>query len=377
MRQEEYIGFGSIKYLEDILRNYNARNIFLVTGKDSYRLCGAEEAVSKLPQAYSFSRFCDFESNPKLNDAERAMELFLEEDYDLILAIGGGSVMDMAKLIKIFSQQSGRPIEYVKKEKEIKDGGVPLVTIPTTSGSGSEATHFAVVYVDKKKYSVAHPNLLPDHAILDPLLTMDLPPRITASTGMDALSQAVESYWNVDSTDESQKYAKEAIALILENLVTAVNDPLPKSREYMLIASHLAGKAINITKTTAPHALSYHLTSEHKVPHGHAVALTLGEVFVYNGLVTEEDVTDKRGVEYVRKTMHELNSLLGCSDAESSREKIRGIMNSIGLETHLSSFGVVEKDIEPILNSVNPERLKNNPRFLTKPLIKEVLFNIF
>jgi len=376
MKQEEYLGFGSIKHLKDILRNNNVKNIFLVTGKDSYELCGAEESVSRLTPTYSFSRFQDFEVNPKIEDVERGIPLFREEAYDIILAIGGGSVMDMAKLLNIFSPQSGRPIEYVEREKEFKVRGVPLIAIPTTAGSGSEATHFAVVYVDGKKYSVAHQDILPNHAILDPSLTMKLPSKITASTGMDALSQAIESYWNVDSTDESQRYAQESINLVLENLVTVVNNPSQESRNSMLIASHLAGKAINITKTTAPHALSYHLTSKHGIPHGHAVALTLGEILVHNSLVTEEDFTDKRGVDYVKKTMHELNSLFSCSNADSSRKKIRTIMNSIGLETRLSSLGIKEEDIEPIIDSVNVERLRNNPRSLTKPIMKELLFSI-
>ena len=261
MKQEEYLGLGGIKHLEDILKNNHFENIFLVTGKDSYGSCGAEEAVYSLMSRYTFSRFCDFEVNPKIEDVERGISLFREKDYDMIVAIGGGSVLDIAKLIKILSPQSGKPKEYIKKEKEIEVQGMPLVAIPTTAGSGSEATHFAVVYIDKEKYSLAHDYILPEHAILDSKLTTNLPPKITASTGMDILSQAIESYWSVNSKDESKEYAQESISLVLNNLITAVNNPSPRSREFMLKASHLAGKAINITKTTAPHALSYPLTS--------------------------------------------------------------------------------------------------------------------
>jgi len=376
MSQEEDKGFGSLSHLEGILEKYGAKNIFLVTGKNSYKLCGVEEVVSQLTSKYSFSRFCDFEVNPKIEDVEKGIDNFREGNYDLILAIGGGSVIDMAKLINIFSPQLRVPIEYIMKKKNIEDKGlVPLVAIPTTAGSGSEATHFAVVYVDGKKYSVAHQGILPGHVILDPSLTMRLYSRITASTGMDALSQAIESYWNVDSTDESQKYAQEAVTSVLNNLITAVNNPSPESRESMLMASHLAGKAINITKTTAPHALSYHLTSEHGIPHGHAVALTLGGVLAFNSSVIEADVTDKRGIDYVRKTMHELDDLFDCPDADSSREKIRELMKSIDLETSLSQLGIRKEDIGPIVESVNVERLINNPRSLTRQAMKELLCN--
>src|SRR5207248_4789041 len=125
------------------------------------------------------------------------------------------------------------------------------------------------------KYSVCHEFLLPDIAIVDPILTHKMSPRLTAITGMDALSQAIESYWSIHSTEESKGYAREAIRIIVDQLPKAVNEPTNDSRLAMARASHLAGKAINVTRTTAPHALSYALTSRFGVPHGQAVSLTL------------------------------------------------------------------------------------------------------
>jgi|TARA_Y100000310_G_scaffold167546_2_gene167405 alcohol dehydrogenase class IV len=376
MKQEEYLGFGSIKHVESILKNNNAKNIFLVTGNGSYESCGSKEVISKLLSNYSFSRFCDFEVDPKVEDVKRGIDIFRKGNYDMVIAIGGGSVMDTAKLINILSPQSGNPVEYIQEGREIEPLGKPLIAIPTTAGSGSEATHFAVVYVDGKKYSVAHPDMLSNHAILDPSLTIRLPQKITASTGMDALTQASESLWSVGSTDESQKYAREAINLVLNNLNNAVNNPSLESREAMINAAHLAGMAINITKTTAPHALSYYLTSKYGIPHGHAVALTFGEVLVHNSLVTEEDVIDERGAHHVRNTMQELYGLLGCTDANSSRERIKDLMDSIDLEISLSQFGITKEDIGLILGSVNLERLKNNPRKLTVESMRELLLGI-
>ena len=127
-------------------------------------------------------------------------------------AVGGGSVIDTAKMIKIFSANKGNPESYIRGEKEIEKSGPPMVAVPTTSGTGSESTHFAVVYIGKTKYSLAHKeHVLPEYAIVDPKFTYCLPKRITAETGIDALGQAIESYWAVGSTDESKGYAREAI----------------------------------------------------------------------------------------------------------------------------------------------------------------------
>jgi alcohol dehydrogenase class IV len=158
--------------------------------------------------------------------------------------------------------------------------GKPLIAIPTTSGTGTEATCFAVVYIDKTKYSLKHSSILPDYTIIDPTLTHAMPPLVTAATGMDALAQAIESYWGVKSTHESQAYAREAITLTLAYLKAACQNEV-EARDAMSRAANLAGKAINLTETTACHAVSYPITSYFNVPHGHAVALTLASMFGY------------------------------------------------------------------------------------------------
>lgn len=371
MQQKEYFGLESVNYLESILQANNQKRIFLVTGKDSYASAGAEQAINPFLTNFQVTRHSDFSPNPKLEDIERGISLFKKGDYGLILAIGGGSVIDTAKLIGILAAQTGQPREYTKKE--IKNKSKPLIAIPTTAGSGSEATHFAVLYVDGEKHSIAHEFILPDYSIVDPNLTLSLPSNITAITGMDALSQAIEAFWSVNSTYESENYSAEAINLAIQNLETAVNNPSIESRINMAKAANLAGKAINIAKTTAPHALSYILTSKHGIPHGHAVALTLGNILKYNSDITETDCNDERGPLYVTQKIKELLFILECSTPKEAEAKIKELMKNIGLETDMRKLGIKDEDIPKIASSVNIERLNNNPRRLTSKALEDAL----
>ena len=278
---KEYIGLGTIKSLVEIFDTVAPNYVLLVTGKDSYASSGASSLVEPYLSGFKCTRFYDFYANPALEDIEKGIQIFRKVSPDIVVAVGGGSVMDMAKAINILSQNEGNAREYIEG-KEIVQKGKPLVAIPTTAGSGSEATHFAVAYINGRKYSLAHHSMMPDWAIADPEFTYRLPKKITAATGMDALSQSIESLWSLKATEESKRYARESAVLVLQNLRQAVNEPDSISRDAMMRAAHLSGKAINISKTTASHAMSYPLTVHFGIPHGHAVALTLPRLVVFN-----------------------------------------------------------------------------------------------
>jgi alcohol dehydrogenase class IV len=219
MMQKEYSGFGSIRNLRAAVRGRSFNKIFLVTGGASYSLCGAQDRLRALLSGREVFRFSGFSENPKIADVERGIRLFRKEKCDSMIAIGGGSAIDIAKLINIGAAHKWPLIDYLRGNRKIQNKGKPFIAIPTTAGSGSEATHFAVVYVKGVKHSLGHKYLLPDVAIIDPQFTFSMPPRLTAVTGMDALSQAIESYWCIHSTEESKRYAKEAIVHILKNLL--------------------------------------------------------------------------------------------------------------------------------------------------------------
>ena len=351
-----------INHLKTILEKEKPNKIFLVTGKQSYASSGAQEKIDFFLSSYNYVHFSDFTPNPKIEDIEKGIELYKKEGCDLVIAIGGGSVIDIAKAINVLASQSDIPKKYILKESSIVNSGATFIAIPTTAGTGSEATHFAVVYVGKDKYSLAHKKyLLPDYTILDHSLTFNLPKKITAASGMDALAQAIEAYWSVNSTEESKEYSSKAIKLILENLSAAVNNPTELSREKMMLAANLAGKAINIAKTTACHAISYPLTSYYGITHGHAVALTLGEMFIFN---SENLIcNDPRGSVYVKKTMQELIELFSTQNAQEVKLKIDNLMDSIGLKISLGQLGIAldENFWSNMETGFNPERAKNNP----------------
>lgn len=361
MNQQTYFGFNSIKNLRRILESENSKNIFLVTGRNSYETSGAKTALEPVLSKYQTTKFSDFSPSPKIQEIEKGFVLFEKNKYDIIIAVGGGSAIDTAKAIKMF---------YYNKTAR----NLPLVAIPTTSGSGSEATHFIVYYKTKEKQSGGKLSItLPNYAILDPKLTFSLPRKITASTGMDALSQAIESYWSINSTENSKKYSRSSIRLIINNLEKAANSPDEESREKMMKAANLSGKAINITKTTLPHALSYFLTSHFNIPHGHAAALTLGTIFQYNSETKDNDCNDDRGAKYVRENISDLCSILGVSNATQSKNIITQLMIKIGLKTSLRDLGIGKNELERIAKSVNLERLKNNPRKISFENLMEIL----
>ncbi|PKL50537.1 MAG: alcohol dehydrogenase [Planctomycetes bacterium HGW-Planctomycetes-1] len=378
MIKKEYIGFNTIDSLGPILAELSIRKNFLLKDCNSYAVCGAEKAIERLIDKCEVACFDEFESNPNINDLCRGINAFNAAESDLVLAVGGGSVIDMAKMINFFAVNKLSPQKYLQGETAGLRKGLPLIAVPTTAGTGSEATRFAVLYIEKEKFSIAHDYILPDVAIVDPQFTMSLPARITAETGMDAFSQAIESYWCINSNDQSKQFAAEALSLAFANLAEAVHLQTPRSRLAMSKAAHLAGKAINITQTTAPHAVSYPITSFFDIPHGHAVALTLSEFLFYNFNVTPDDVADERGADYVKKTIQEISSILGCDGIADAKEVIDSFMKKIGLETKLTSLGIKsEKDIELIIqHGFNPARVKNNPRVVSEKSLRRILYNI-
>ena len=357
-----YTGDSSIQDFIDFLINKSPKRIFLVKGKNSYEQCGAknifDDIFAKL--GCQVNEFFDFESNPKYEDLQRGLDVLNSFDADIIVAVGGGSVMDMAKLLRFYDAYSG---DFIKNEFQQKKALIPLCALPTTAGTGCEATHFAVMYKDKVKYSVAHVKMLPELAVIYPSFTYKNSPYLTACTGFDALAQAIEAYWNKNATLSSDEYALKSIKILWDHLPKTVNNPEKNDRDLVSIASYWAGRAINITKTTAPHAVSYPFTSYYGYPHGHAVALS----FPFFAQLNFQKEINNSFWNNSRKRI--LLNQIGVSDEKLLRDSLIDFLRCI----NLSLKPQFEINREIITNNINTDRLKNNPLPVSKNDIESFL----
>ena len=246
------------------------------TGIRKPMIIGTEPLIGTLmkknPWLLSASVFSDFHANPDLADTKAGAALYMKENGDGLISVGGGSSIDTAKAIKArLDTADEEAVIGSKLEGRIQ---CPHIAIPGTAGTGSEATQTAVVYVNGRKVSLNHISLRPDGVILDASLLDSLPLYHKKSCALDALSQGIESYWSISSTDDSKVHAFLAIIGVLDNLKAYLAGD-PHAAEEMLDASYQSGKAIQITRTTAAHAMSYMLTKKLGLAHGHACMITL------------------------------------------------------------------------------------------------------
>lgn len=345
--QKCYIGSDLTTQLTNLLQRLNVAKVFLVRGKKSYVSCGASNMMDAVLSRKSIKPVCffDFSTNPRAEDVNKGTLLCKSQRPDIIIAVGGGSVLDMAKLIRY----------YLYKET---DSYIPLVAIPTTAGTGAETTHFSVCYIDGEKQSIADSAILPDYAFICPELTCYNNAYLTACTGFDAVAQAIESYWSVNSTDESRVYSLKALGLLWKQLPLLIKDLGNKElRSDVAEGSYYAGRAIDITTTTAPHAFSYKFTSLYGIPHGHAVALTFPFFFALN-LCGEGLQTTLDSHEYRQR----INSLVQFLDI--GRNDFLSCQLYMGI--YISSLGLSAKtwtldELALAVSSFNEQRGRNNP----------------
>lgn len=286
--------------LIEILDELNIERIMVVS-KSSYTRLGIDEILSEARMAGIV--FDGYTPNPDYEDIVNGVSLFRQSGCQGILAIGGGSTIDVAKCIKAYVNM--KP-EKDFMEQDINPEDIPFIAIPTTAGSGSEVTPNAVIYRNKVKQSVADKRLKPDYVVLDGKVLETLPVYQKKCTVLDALCQAIEAWWSLKSTEESRDYSRRAIQMILPNLRMYVEEKANDDVNQMIMeGSNLAGKAIAIAGTTVPHAMSYRLTGLYGIAHGHGVALTLPKVWkhMYDHM---DECTDSRGVGHVRLVFEDI-----------------------------------------------------------------------
>ncbi len=293
--------------------------------------------------------FDKFSPNPFYESVVEGVNLFRRNHCDTIVAVGGGSAMDVAKCIKLFSNMNPK-LHYL--EQKIVPNSVRLLAIPTTAGTGSEATRYAVIYYKGEKQSIVDDSCIPEAVLMDGSLLKTLPIYQKKSAMLDALCHGLEAFWSINSTQESREYSVMAVKLILSNMDSYLNGE-EKAAENMLTAAHIAGKAINIAQTTAGHAMCYKLTSIFGISHGHAAGLCVQELWPWMQSHMDRCI-DPRGKVYLQQVFERIECLV-------SAEKFQNIVNSLELEVpHLT-----KTDFEILKSSVNRQRLKNNPVELT------------
>jgi len=362
MSQEKWIDKGAIDKVARILKVGDYKRIFLLTGKSSYELSGAKSKIEFLLQGKDFVRFFDFSQNPKLEDAMigiRELKLF---NPDLIIAIGGGSVIDMAKVINILSANKGDLKFKIKNNEILEKKSCDLVAIPTTAGTGSESTHFAVLYIDKTKYSLAKKCLLPEYAIVDSDFVLNLDRYILISSGLDALCQSIESFWAKNANAVSREYALMAMNLLLPTLSKIATNRNDELVGKMCLGSNYAGMAINISKTTAPHALSYALTSYYNIPHGRAVAFFMGKFFIINSNYTESENFSLSNDVALSSIMQTIFDIFKVKDGKECSFKWNQLLDELNVNYTFEKYNLDKNECKKtVMQNINLDRLKNNP----------------
>lgn len=318
-------------------------------------------------QSFFDKVFSNINTNPTFNDCLEIVNYSKNINIDGIVAIGGGSTMDLAKVVnssycnKIFNIDD--IINYKKKFKR----KLKSIFIPTTHGSGSEVTKWGTVWnKDKiKKYSIDNTELYPDLAILDPSLTISLPINLSVITTLDALSHSFESLWNKNSNSYSEKYALKSINIIFDNISLLKKDSNNlKIRKKLLEASSLAGLSISQTRTAAAHSISYPLTLIYNIPHGTAASISLCSLLDlnYNSI--------KKNIDLIL-IENDLNSV------DELKDKIKLIPENI-IPFNLRKYGVSKKDLNYILKkSFTKERMTNNIMDLTEKDVSKILDEIY
>ena len=367
--------------LKSFFQEHSFRRIFLVAGSSFSKLPIGEELQEFFSELYiAFYHFSDFRANPRLEEVEEGIKAFSAFRGDSILAVGGGSALDTAKCIKLFTGLSkDRP--YL--EQEYRENDIPLLVHPTTAGTGSESTPFAVIYQDGEKCSVEHESIYPKYRIEDSRSLRSLSLYQKKATLLDALSHAMEAIWSKYSNEDSRAYGQKAISLILMNYkaylslenekdaknlggAVALEGPSEQVLEDVAEAANLAGKAIAVTKTTAGHALSYKLGSIYQLPHGLATAMVNRALYPF--MCREKSrMTDPENLLFLAK----------CFSAETEEEGAKRYLEILEDLEILPNLSVKEGDLENLVAAVNPERLSNHPIALREEdiglLYKEIL----
>lgn len=368
---EVIYGFNSIKKLGEVLVDLKAGKVLLVTDRGVSGAGILDVVADQIKGAgISFEVFEEVEPNPSVETVERAFALFMKSGCDAVVAVGGGSPLDVGKAVGILGANGGSILDYEGVEKAT-NASIPVVAIPTTAGTGSEVTIYLVItdHTRSYKFTIVSKKAAAKVAILDPLLTASMPPGLTASTGMDALVHAIESYTSLMSNPISEALAIKAIRLISAYLRPAVfNGKNLAARDAMLMGSLLAGMAFNNTRLGNAHAMSHPVSAYFGVPHGIANAILIPYVMEFNLPAAPEKFK-----EIARAMGCNVDGLTAINAAKVAVSAIWELIEDLGLPKKLSEVGVKEEAISAMTDdAMKSGNILVNPRTTTREDILKI-----
>lgn len=361
MPTELFFGRGASSKIGEKVLELGGKKALIVTDKGvvgAGLLSVIEESLKTSNIAYVI--FDEVESDPSIETVAKGTEVLKEAGCDIVLGVGGGSSMDAGKAVATMATNPGKIFDYIGLGK-VKNKALPIIAVPTTSGTGSEATYWSVLTDKKTKFKTGVGGwvLMPTLAIVDPLLTKTLPPKVTAFTGMDALTHAMESYVCKDTQPISEGLAIHAMKLIARSLRKAVaNGDDIDAREDMIMGSLMAAMAFNVTRLGLAHALVPPLGSRFNVPHGLANAILLPHVMEFNVMAIPE-----KFIEIAKIFGENVDNMPQMEAANKSVEAVKKLMKDIGITQGLEEFGVTEESLKSIVEEAYTSGNVNvNPR---------------
>ena len=346
--------------IHELRRHINPefKRILIVTEINVLTRSGAVDKALDQLKDKRVTMFMDVEENPSFQVIEKGKSMARETDAQLVIGVGGGSPMDAAKGIAVLSTNSGDMRDFMKGEP-LRENPLPIICIPTTSGTGSEVTPYAV-FTDEEaetKGGYAHPSLFPIVSIIDPALTYSMPESVVVNTGLDVLTHSIEAYVSTKSFPLNDMIALESIKIVLKHLKRATAKS-QAAMDEMAYASILGGIAITHGGTILLHCMGYPLTVYHGIPHGRANAVLLPEFMRF----MREKSTVESKVRFLERLFRECRG-------------IKEYVNSLGVSTELSSYGVVEEEIRTFVKKVIVKGdVKITPSKVTEALIAEIYY---
>ena len=364
-----FFGKSILNNIDNIIKSNfpNIDKILIVTGKSHLKTNNHFKNSVKNLDEYDIKYFSDIDPYPSPDTVEIVSNVMKENKISLVIAVGGGSVMDASKAASLLSQNDGEWIDFSKGVKTIENKGIPLIAIPTTSGSSSEVTKFATIWDWNKSTSsgMNHPLLFPDIAIIDPELTMSMPKNLAATSGWDALTSSFESFWSNDSNDITDMYALKSISIFFENLENSVNKNIFESRENCALGATISGIGYSNSRPNLCHAIGTPLTLNWKITHGQAVCISLPFFLPY--------IFDKLSANK-QKLLIETCKV---SNIDSLVVKLKEMINNCGLETYINNIGINKSEIDLIVDQTPKERLLPLPINLSNTMLKKIISSMY